>query len=260
MAGLTFDKLLELRKQFPEPSDSAFLLFCFIYYRTKSSKIKKNNRTIIYLTGGNDPIQHFGWSYSSYKRYKKELVDLGLIEVKRGRPGKPSIVAISYSKYQRLRGTKNEPTDGSNMVPQDGPDMTHRTDQIRTIGRTISEPTTDKEITKRDNLKGISAADASQTAPPAPLSSQKRHSKKTEVKAQSPQEAAVLEMLNFLTDSYNQRIDDPAGTMNAWMKFFGKYPADVLMEAAQEVASRNKFFPKPAELIPIVKRINDFRN
>lgn len=270
MAGLMFNTVIEMRQQIPELTGDEFLLFCLICYRTSITTLKADGgkgRKVIHLAGQNDPRVLWGWSNEKFNRAKRRLKELRLISVNRQGCGKTAEVYVTFSEYQKNRSVKS---DTSRSVKNDTSDMskvTHHECQKRHISSVKSDTSLPiereyiKRIDKGEYIKGgDDERSSSSPSAPASLHSQKRHSKKTEVKAQSPQEAAVLGMLNFLTDSYNQRIDDPAGTMNAWMKFFGKYPADVLMEAAQEVASRNKFFPKPAELIPIVKRINDFRN
>lgn len=128
---LKTDKLLSMRKDFPEISEAAYLLYCLIVRRYEGTKLTNGNgEKYITLSGSNDPKKFFGWTEGKYKRYKKELVDVKLIKIVQKGNGRPAEVYLTYGvflDYRRFKNSlsknslsKNDPTGGSKTTRQEG--------------------------------------------------------------------------------------------------------------------------------------------
>ena len=109
---LKTDKLLSMRRDFPEISEAAYLLYCLIVRRYEGTKLANGKgEKYITLSGSNDPVRFFGWTEGRYKRYKKELVDVKLIKIVRKGNGRPAEVYLTYGAYAESRRSKNRPSE-----------------------------------------------------------------------------------------------------------------------------------------------------
>ena len=59
----------------------------------------------------------------------------------------------------------------------------------------------------------------------------------------------TAQILAIVRTAYpNVRIDNPAGTVQAWQMTLGEYSADSVMKAARLHMNTSKFFPTPADI------------
>ena len=205
---LKTNQVFTMRKDIPDISDSAYLLFCFILHRASGSKLEFRGKKYVILTGKNDPRKVFGWKDRSYWNYKKELTDNHLIRTYQKGNQNGAMVFPSYSEYKAFKesGMQNSAVQDSAVQEFAVP-----TTKICSAGmQNPAEPYKKKEI-----LKNNKRAEPLKTSPSSltPV----RSFADLKDRDLDEREKPILEALMILEGKYNNLNKlDRETTFNYW--------------------------------------------
>lgn len=251
---LSTEKVIQLRKDNPDLSDSAFLLLVLIIFRTSGTKLKDSKGRFIYMTGENDPEKVFGWTHAKYYRFKNELRSKGYITVgNRGGYGKGSKVYLNCFDFSTVAFSICIGTDTTNCIENDTTNCikTDTTNCIETD--TNSKERNNKRNNKREENKNKKGTPPIAAAPSAhtPLSSNPFRELLTDGKPRPDDAVKILKVLSYLCDSFPTKPDkfpNPKGTAQSWYKSLGKYDERDLMKAIEDYKAKKPFFPSISEI------------
>lgn len=183
-----------MRKDIPDISDSAYLLFVFILHRTSGSRLTYKDKKYINLTGANDPRKVFGWSERTYWKYKKELTDNKLIRSFQKGSNHAAMIFVTYSEYKALKASKS----AKNGSAENG--SAKSAGQVCQISR-VSLPNTAEPFKDKEKLKRNERAEP-QNASPRSLAPARSFGDLKSADL-TPDEQVVLTALVALEPKYN---------------------------------------------------------
>lgn len=244
---LKTDKLLGMRRDFPEISEAAYLLYCLIVRRYEGTKLTNGKgEKFITLSGSNDPRKFFGWTEGKYKRTKKELVDVKLIKIVQKGNGRPGEVYLTYGAFVENRRSKNSPS--KNSLSKNDPGEGRKT--TRQEGRKTTLLFKDKNEIEKRNEKA-----EPQNASPSSLTPVRFRDLENEVL--TPDQKLALTALVRMEQRYNNlKKVDKWGAVNEWSAVLAGngYKPEDMVKASELVFQHDDF----QTFMPTSIRFRDF--
>lgn len=94
---MTLKDFFDQRSEYPELTDSEYMLFMLWLWRLEGSKLTDENGKFIYPQGENDPVTKFGWTEDKSNRVRRGLIAKQKISFKReGWGGKYRVSILPY--------------------------------------------------------------------------------------------------------------------------------------------------------------------